>query len=79
MPRPHKIDFESMADFFASTEVEAASATTCDETQRKRLLRRGAATYCVDRRYIQGTDIQWQPVYSGPDLCEAIRLYNGLG
>lgn len=78
MPRPHKLDLGVMADFFNTTEVEAASATTADGTQRKRLLRRGNSTYVVTRRYL-GSDESTQEVYEGPSLPDAITAYNRLG
>lgn len=78
MTRPHNITAAEMAIFFGETEVVAASATTADGTQRKRLLRRGSGLYITCRRYI-GENGDWQPVYSGPDLDEAVRMYNGLG
>ena len=48
---PHRIEFSEIATFFAFHEIEAASATTADGTQRKRLIKRGGF-YIVSRRYL---------------------------
>jgi hypothetical protein len=87
MSRPHKISVAEMETFLASHYVEAASATTVDQTQRKRFGRSGTGLYLVERRYLETSKIQWsleevgewQPIYAGPDLAEAVRMYNGLG
>lgn len=78
MPLPHTITAEGAAKFFADLVVEYASAPTADQTQRKRLRRKGSGLYIVDRRYYVEPK-QWAEVYAGPDLDEAVRLYNGLG
>ena len=74
---PHKIDVHEMASYLASHVVEFASAPTSDGTQRKQVSCRGGNTFLVERRYL-GESL-WKIVYEGPDLDEAVRMYNGLG
>lgn len=74
---PHKIEASAVEAFFANLETEYASAPTHDQTQRKRLRRRGTGLYIVDRRYYLEPK-QWIDVYSGTDLDEAVRFYNRL-
>lgn len=56
-----------------------ADTKTLDNTQRKGFDFAASAKgtlYKVARRYIQ--DDQWQTIYQGTDLVEAVRLYNSL-
>jgi len=76
MSRPHKIHAADVRTYLESHVHEVASATTADQTQRKRLLRKGWSTLLVDRRYLVDRDPQ--VIYEGPDLDEAIRVYNSL-
>jgi hypothetical protein len=76
MARPHKIEVHEMLTFFVNHEVEGASATTADGTQRKTLLRKGGV-YLVRRRYLVAGEKD-QVVYQGENLEEAVRSYNGL-
>jgi len=73
-------------DLDLGTPIEMATDRTLDETQRKRLLvYLGQARFVVNRKYLDGVtvatfddDPQPEVVYDGPDLNEAIRIYNGL-
>lgn len=78
--RPHRIDTTDLIPFFNGYVIEAASATTADGTQRKRLIKRGDGTYGTQRRYTAeiGLGGGWTDVYAGTDLSEAVRVYNSL-
>jgi len=62
--------------------VPVASADTVDGTQHKRLLAAVGKVQFIVRRWYPGdsprprTDTD---IYDGPDLAEAVRIYNGLG
>ena len=78
---PHKVSYLSMRAFFDENEVTAASATTADNTQRKRLVMRGAGVFVVKRAYWPKSNApaEWEDVYVGPALSKAVAAYNGLG
>lgn len=77
MMTPHKIDVAEMAEYVAGLQHVLASASTVDRTQRKNLILRGGGTYLVVRQYF--TDFTKEVVYTGSDLAEAVRIYNGMG
>jgi hypothetical protein len=74
---PHKIDetvVEGLAPYLA------ASSTTADGTQRKRLyVAVGRTSYRVTRRYLLVVTTFETTIYEGDDLSEAVRIYNGMG
>lgn len=77
MREPHRLDVRK--DFPASFGwVQHASATTADDSQRKRLeVEIGKVNYRVRRKYC-APDEDWQTIYEGDNLAEAVRLYNSL-
>lgn len=75
MYEPHKIDIQEVRRFLDSAPIHIASARTLDSTQRKTLSRTGSV-FLVQRRYLD--EAEWEVVYRGEDLDEAVRLYNGL-
>lgn len=75
---PHRVVVTAIRDYVRRHQLELASATTADGTQRKRLYRHGPAMYMVARRYVTGREPE-VVVWSGRSLDEAVRRYNGLG
>lgn len=73
--QPHRISVEDLTNLGWR---EVASATTADASQRKRLeVAVGDKSLRLSRRYL-ATNEDWQVVYEGYSVEEAVRLYNGL-
>lgn len=73
---PHRVSYADVLRHFDEAVVIAASATTADRTQRKRLVRRGDK-YLVMRRYLSAGE-GWEVVIESNILSAAVDAYNRL-
>jgi len=81
MNQPHTITAEEVQAGLGWHPL--ASATTADDTMRKRLsVKVGSSVFRVRRYYLaearQGNFKPWEAVYEGDDLDAAVQAYNRL-
>lgn len=76
--KSHRITVQDVLMFCKNRWETMTSATTVDRTQRKHLnVAVNEEGYRVQRRYFGGNG-QWETIFEGRDLEEAVRVYNRL-
>jgi len=78
---PHRLTVEEAQERLAAHDSPSLSAVTADGSQKKSLYWSspdGPEGDWLVRRLYLAADEDWQTVYQGPSLAEAVRIYNGL-